>query len=79
MRQAKSTGSSTRRMPSRGHTRVLVAFLVVVLLVAFALENSQRVTVDYLYGTRDSLLVYLIFGSALLGALVDRLLVRPRR
>ena len=79
MRQAKSTDSSTRRTPSRANTQVLVAFLVVVLLVAFAFENSQRVTVDYLYGTRDSRLVYVIFGSALLGALVDRLLVRPRR
>lgn len=79
MRQAERTDRSTRRMPSRGHTQALVAFLVIVLLVAFAFENSQRVTVDYLYGTRDSRLVYVIFGSALVGALVARLLVRPRR
>ncbi len=79
MRQGKSTDSSTRRRATRAHTQVLIAFLVVVLLVAFAFENSQRVTVDYLYGTRDSRLAYVIFGSALLGALIDRLLVRPRR
>ena len=57
---------------------VLLAFLVIVLVVAFALENSQRVRVDYLYGTRESRLAYVIFGSAIFGALADRLLVRRR-
>jgi len=58
---------------------VMLGFLVVALVVGFALENSQRVTVDYLYATRESRLVYVIFGAALLGALADRLLTRGRR
>ena len=58
---------------------LMIAFLIVVLLAAFALENSQRVTVDYLYGTRDSRLAYVVFGSAIFGALADRLLVGRRR
>ena len=28
-------------------TKLLASFLLVVLIVAFALDNSQRITVDY--------------------------------
>jgi uncharacterized integral membrane protein len=58
---------------------VMLGFLVVALVVGFALENSQRVTVDYLYATRESRLVYVIVGAALLGALADRLFARRRQ
>ena len=75
-RQAKL---STRRTASRLRTQVMLSFLVIALVIGFALENSQPVTVDYLYATRDSRLAYVIFGSAMLGALADRLLVRRRR
>ena len=62
-------------MARSASTQTMVAFLI----VAFALENSQRVTGDYLYGTRDSRLAYVVFGSAIFGALADRLLVGRRR
>ena len=59
--------------------KLLASFLLAVLIVAFALDNSQRVTVDYLVMTRESRLVWVIVASAVLGALADRLLVRHSR
>jgi uncharacterized integral membrane protein len=60
-------------------TRLIVALVIVVLVLWFALANSQRVEVDYLVGSRDSRLVYVIVGSAILGAIADRLLQFARR
>ena len=68
--------SRSRRRAKRAQTKVMLGFLVVALLVGFAFENSQRVTVDYLYTTRESRLIYVIFGAALVGALADRLFTR---
>ena len=60
--------------------RVIVAVVVVGLIVWFALANNQRVEVDFLVASRDARLVFVIVGSAILGALADRLLVwRSRR
>ena len=70
---------SKRESANRTSTHVLLAFLIVALVVGFAIENGQRVTVDYLYASRDSRLAYVIFGSAILGALAARLLVRRGR
>ena len=56
-----------------------MGFGVIVLIVAFALDNSQRVVVDYLFTTREPRLIWVIIGAALLGAVADRLLVRRRQ
>ena len=79
MRRRREASSSTRRMASRASAQLLLAFLIAALVVAFALENRQRVTVDFLYGTRESRLVYVIFGAAIFGAVADRLLIWRRR
>lgn len=59
--------------------RWVIAAVIVGLVIWFAVANSQRVEVDYLLFTRDSRLVYVIIGSAILGAAADRLLIRRRR
>ena len=66
-------------MANRASAQLLLAFLIVALVVAFALENSQRAKVDFLYGTRESRLVYVRFGAAIFGAVADRLLIRRGR
>ena len=60
-------------------TRLVVAAVIVALVVWFAVANSQRVEVDYLVFSRDSRLVYVIIGAAVLGAVADRLIQRRRR
>lgn len=59
--------------------RLVVAVVIVALVIWFAVANSQRVEVDYLVFSRDSRLVYVIIGSAVLGAVADRLIRRRRR
>ena len=58
--------------------RHVVAAIVVAIVLWFAFANSQRVRVDYLVSDRDSRLIYVILGSALLGAIADRLLLWRR-
>lgn len=58
--------------------RLVVAVVIVALVIWFAVANSQRVEVDYLVFSRDSRLVYVIIGSAVLGAIADRLIRRRR-
>ena len=60
-------------------TRLVVAAVIVGLVIWFAVANSQRVEVDYLVFSRDSRLVYVIIGSAVLGAIADRRIQRRRR
>ncbi len=59
--------------------RLVVAAVIVIVVVWFAFANSQRVEVDYLLFSRDSRLVYVIIGAALLGAIADRLVQYRRR
>lgn len=72
--------SPATREPDKGGIGRLVAGAVIALLVLlFALFNRGRVEVDWILFERDSRLIYVIIGSALLGALADRLLIRRRR
>ena len=48
-------------------------------MILFALFNRDRVSVNWLLFERESRLIYVIIGSALLGALADRLLQRRGR
>lgn len=59
--------------------RIALAAVIVLLVVLFALFNRERVTVDWVFFERSSRLIYVIIGSALLGALADRLVQRRHR
>ncbi len=59
--------------------RLVVAAVIVVLVILFAVFNRDRVEVDWVLFERDSRLIYVIVVSALLGALADRLVQRRRR
>jgi uncharacterized integral membrane protein len=56
----------------------VLAAIVIALVVWFAFANSQRVRVDYLVTHRNSRLIYVILGSAILGAIADRLITWRR-
>ncbi|MGH8984955.1 MAG: lipopolysaccharide assembly protein LapA domain-containing protein [Acidimicrobiia bacterium] len=64
------------RMPS---ARLIIAGIVIVLVLWFALVNSQRVTIDFIIFERRARLIYVILGSAVLGAIAGALLRRHRR
>lgn len=56
--------------------RLIGSGVVVVLVLAFAFANSKRVQVDFLVTDRKSRLIYVILGSAVLGALASWLFRR---
>jgi uncharacterized integral membrane protein len=58
---------------------VVLGAILVILVVAFAVANGQDVNVDYLLDSTEAPLIYVILGSAIVGALADRLLVWRRR
>jgi uncharacterized integral membrane protein len=64
------------RMPS---ARLIIAGIVIILVVWFALVNSQRVTIDFILFERRARLIYVILGAAILGAIAGALLRHRRR
>jgi uncharacterized integral membrane protein len=65
-----------RRMPP---PRLVVGAIAAALVLWFALVNTRRVKIDYILVERESRLIFVILGSALLGALAGALLRRARR
>ncbi|MBJ7456706.1 MAG: hypothetical protein JHC74_11665 [Thermoleophilia bacterium] len=60
-------------------TRLVIAGVIALVVILFALFNRDRVSVNWILFERESRLIYVIIGSALLGALADRLLQRRGR
>ncbi len=60
-------------------TRMVIAGAIALVVILFALFNRERVSVNWILFERESRLIYVIVGSALLGALADRLLQRRSR
>jgi uncharacterized integral membrane protein len=53
----------------------VVAGLGLVLLIAFVLDNSQTVKVGFVFFNTELSLIWVLLIAALLGALVDRLVI----
>jgi uncharacterized integral membrane protein len=53
----------------------VVAVVGLVLLVAFVLDNSQTVKVGFVFVSTDLSLIWVLLIAAVLGALVDRLVI----
>jgi uncharacterized integral membrane protein len=60
--------------------RIVVALIVAVILVIFVVDNLEQVRVSFVFFKSDVGLIWVLIATALLGALVDRMLVwRGRR
>lgn len=72
---------ATGRRSNREIARIVGAAVALVLLVAFVIDNSQTVKVGFVFTSREVSLIWVILISAVLGAVVDRLviLLRARR
>ena len=62
-------GSRRRRGGGRRVVRLVLALVVAGLLIALAVANGQRVTIDLLVTSREVRLIWVILVSAALGAL----------
>jgi uncharacterized integral membrane protein len=70
-----------RKRETREIVRIVVATVGLLLLVGFVLDNSQTVKVGFVFFNTHLSLIWVLLIAAILGALVDRLviLVRQRR
>ena len=77
------TGKShaERRRSNREMARLVGAAIALALLVAFVLDNSQSVTVGFVFFSTRLSLIWVLIIAAVLGAATDRLviLLRARR
>jgi uncharacterized integral membrane protein len=79
---AGPTGRSRpERLTNREITRLVVAGVALVLLVAFVIDNSQTVKVGFVFFSAEVSLIWVLIIAAVLGAGVDRLVIylRARR
>jgi uncharacterized integral membrane protein len=75
--QPPAKGSGKREQPHLA--RYVVAAVVAVYVILFALFNRDRVEVDWVLFERNSRLIYVVIVSVVLGALADRLIQRRRK
>jgi uncharacterized integral membrane protein len=64
-----------KKRSNREVARLVVTGLGLVLLIAFVLDNSQTVKVGFVFFNAQLSLIWVLLIAALLGALVDRLVI----
>lgn len=64
---------------TREIARLVVFGLALVLLIAFVAGNTNNVPVNFVFFHHSSSLIWIILVSAVLGVLVDRLIIVLRR
>lgn len=72
-------GEPPKRNEARSWAIVAGLALAVAYLIAFAVENTTSVPIHWVFGTTHSSLIWVIFVSLLLGALVGVLALQLRR
>jgi uncharacterized integral membrane protein len=75
--------AASSQVPSRSAVllkwaRLVLAVVIVVLLVAFIVDNSEKVRVGFVFFHAHVHLIWVLLITAVLGALLDRLIPRIR-
>jgi len=71
------TGDSSRSKMVQW-ARLVAAVVIVIVLVAFVVDNSEHVRVGFVFFHADVALIWVLIVTAALGALADRLVPRLR-
>ncbi len=72
-------GSVSRDKESDGRTRWIVAGVIVVLLLIFVAQNSEKAHINFLFFDHDAAVWFVIVVSAVLGFVAGWLVGRSRR
>jgi uncharacterized integral membrane protein len=67
-----------KKRQNRDVARLVAAVVIVGLLVAFVVDNSNTVQVGFVFFHRSVPLIWVLLVTALLGACIDRLLIWRR-
>jgi uncharacterized integral membrane protein len=73
------TAQTSKKRERRENIRIVGAAVALVLLVAFVLDNSRTVKVGFVFFSTHISLIWVLLIAAVLGALVDRLVILLRR
>ena len=73
-----SIRGAIRKRETRDNVRIVTALVIVGLLIAFVIANSEKVSIHFLLFTSSVRLIWVLVVTALLGGLADRLLVIRR-
>jgi uncharacterized integral membrane protein len=75
-RPARTSG---KKRDNRDMVRLVAGLVIVVLLIAFVIDNSAPVKVHFVFFSASVRLIRVLLITALLGAAADRLLVWRQR
>lgn len=78
-RSGGPAGAKREKRDKREIIRLVVYCLALVLLVAFIIGNSKDVKVNFVFFHTSASLIWVILVSAVLGVLVDRLVIALRK
>ena len=70
-----SSGAKRSKGDNREIIRLVVGGIGLVLLIAFVVGNSKHVKVNFIFANATTSLIWVILVSAVLGLLVDRLII----
>ncbi len=70
-------GSEHDAIRRRRLIRTAVAAAILVLLIAFVVQNSQSVTVHFWFWRADPRLIWVILGCLVVGGVIGYLIARP--
>lgn len=71
-------GAIRKRETRLNNVRIVTALVIVGLLIAFVIANSEKVSIHFLIFTSSVRLIWVLVVTALLGGLADRLVVIRR-
>jgi uncharacterized integral membrane protein len=71
--------SEAQKRQRKDIARIVAALIIVIVLVAFVVKNSEKVNVSFVFFSASVRLIWVLLVTAILGALADRLLLWRRR
>jgi uncharacterized integral membrane protein len=71
--------SAAQKRQRKDIARIVAALIIVIVLVAFVVKNSEKVNVSFVFFSAHVRIIWVLLVTALLGALADRLLLWRRR
>ncbi|MEX0832451.1 MAG: LapA family protein [Actinomycetota bacterium] len=75
-RETQAQLARSRRMRA---AKLLAALAILILLIVFIIQNSEPVTIDWVFFQRESRVIWVMVTSAVLGGVVGYLIARPGR
>ncbi len=78
LEQNKNAQSTESKMTIKQKSRIVIMTLLAILLITFIVQNSNRVELEFLNINFRVRIIYIILVSAIIGALINFLLMKHR-